>query len=135
MESTLPGIVYAISRLTPIRRSGKKASIRRLNRLLPPSSHHAPVPSNDPGDQFQAKLRQKRRKETQLELERVRALEEKAEVRVHGNGWGEVDSGGFVLIFNLFIVDRRPGTPAGLIGKRADSMCVPWPPGENMDKW
>ena len=29
---------------------------------------------------FQAKLRQKRRKETRLELERVRALEEKAEV-------------------------------------------------------
>lgn len=29
---------------------------------------------------FQAKLRQKRRKETRLELERVRALDEKAEV-------------------------------------------------------
>lgn len=32
---------------------------------------------------LQAKLRQKRRKETRLELERVRALEEKAEVICH----------------------------------------------------
>ena len=44
-------------------------------------------------------MRQKRRKETQLELERVRALEEKAEVRVFGVGWGDADSEGFRFDF------------------------------------
>lgn len=46
------------------------------------SNHPAPSYASLPGFTLvQAKLRQKRRKETHLELERVRALEEKAEVR------------------------------------------------------
>lgn len=49
---------------------------------------HPPAPSLDyPPSFYQAKLRQKRRKETRLELERVRALEEKAEVQLVSSDW------------------------------------------------
>lgn len=59
---------------------------KRWTRSSPRSDSLAPVLSVYPSPpspawfKLQAKLRQKRRKETRLEVERLRALEEKAEV-------------------------------------------------------